>query len=551
MKFILKFDVLLHVDEETDDRYCNLMKRIFHIPYLLVGTLFLLIAACSGEDTGNPQLTVADSMIVNGKYKAADELLKAYHSKHPVPSTSESMYERLLHMKLFYVQDQLTNSNFPLLDSLVQYYDNKNNEKWAWAKLCIADLYRSNDKDSMALCTLSEIESRFSKDSKSIMKGLLYCVKGDIYFHLNMYEECLTPYRMFSNIATMQHDTLRMAYAARRMGTVYTIENKADSAVMSFQCAIALALSIPEADYHVAYDKYRLSDIYIQIGEYDKAQALMPHDSLNTMNWAFLHYEQQHVDSAIYYFEQLLRQTTLQGQAEALQYLTELERKRGNEHRALEYAIRLNDAKDSLKNFSQAERIRKAEAQAVIDSIRNEYKATLEKHRTSSSSLTVLLLALLLLVIITTYYWRKKVVQRKILALQVKTFKIDQLLRKEPDDEQAKKLEKLHSSPVYRRIRLHAGEPDYQPSRSDWQELAEAIDEAFDGFTNRLMAYSHLTELERQVCYLVKIDIPPTDAATLLCKSKTSISMIRQRLYKKITGQQGTSKDLDQLIKSL
>jgi hypothetical protein len=52
------------------------------------------------------------------------------------------------------------------------------------------------------------------------------------------------------------------------------------------------------------------------------------------------------------------------------------------------------------------------------------------------------------------------------------------------------------------------------------------------------------------VVYLLKIGVQPADMATILCKSKSAISMIRTRMYEKIFGKTGTATALDEYIQN-
>ena len=95
---------------------------------------------------------------------------------------------------------------------------------------------------------------------------------------------------------------------------------------------------------------------------------------------------------------------------------------------------------------------------------------------------------------------------------------------------------------------LHAGEEKFHLTDDEWQQLAQSVDDVYNDFTHRLLAVVELTDLELKVCYLIKIDVAPTAISALLYKSKTAISMLRKRLYKKITNKAGTPQQLDDFI---
>ncbi len=109
-------------------------------------------------------------------------------------------------------------------------------------------------------------------------------------------------------------------------------------------------------------------------------------------------------------------------------------------------------------------------------------------------------------------------------------------------------LSQLQESSLYILIKLHAGEEKFHLTDDEWQQLAHSIDNAFNNFTHRLFALVELTDIELKVCYLIKINVTPSAISTMLYKSKTAISMLRQRLYKKITNKAGAPKQLDEFI---
>ena len=110
-------------------------------------------------------------------------------------------------------------------------------------------------------------------------------------------------------------------------------------------------------------------------------------------------------------------------------------------------------------------------------------------------------------------------------------------------------MEKLENSLLYNRIKINAGKEKFHLTDEEWQTLATDIDNAYDNFTGRLLALTPLNETERQICYLLKLNLRPTQIATMLSLSDTAISMNRNRLYKKIFHEKGSSKLFDEFIR--
>ena len=111
-------------------------------------------------------------------------------------------------------------------------------------------------------------------------------------------------------------------------------------------------------------------------------------------------------------------------------------------------------------------------------------------------------------------------------------------------------LREFQESLIYQRILINAGKPKFHLRDEEWDFLAEWIDKVYDNFTTRLMALTPLNITERQICYLVKLNLKPSQIAVMLNITDTAISMNRNRLYKKIFHEKGSSKDFDEFIKN-
>lgn len=86
----------------------------------------------------------------------------------------------------------------------------------------------------------------------------------------------------------------------------------------------------------------------------------------------------------------------------------------------------------------------------------------------------------------------------------------------------------------------------------DWDTLRIAIDMAYPQFTERLYGLCpRLSQKELHICYLIKLSLSYMSMAHILVCTPSSITQTRKRLYKKISGREGTGEDLDKLIVDL
>lgn len=108
----------------------------------------------------------------------------------------------------------------------------------------------------------------------------------------------------------------------------------------------------------------------------------------------------------------------------------------------------------------------------------------------------------------------------------------------------------IFSSSIYLKIQrlLAEGRP---MSEDDWQELSVLVDGIYTGFTDKLYSLYRMSANDYHVCLLVKVRIGPKDIALLTAHSKESVATTRSRLYQKIFGKKGSTKEWDDFVLSL
>ena len=108
----------------------------------------------------------------------------------------------------------------------------------------------------------------------------------------------------------------------------------------------------------------------------------------------------------------------------------------------------------------------------------------------------------------------------------------------------------IFSSDVYQRLQscLNHGR---SLTQQDWTELTEVVNGIYTGFTEKLYSLYRMSEQDYHVSLLIKVRIQPKDIALLTAHSKESVASTRSRLYSKVFGMKGSSKDWDDFILSL
>lgn len=108
----------------------------------------------------------------------------------------------------------------------------------------------------------------------------------------------------------------------------------------------------------------------------------------------------------------------------------------------------------------------------------------------------------------------------------------------------------IFAAPVYLRIKQYLNEGKSMRD-SDWHELAELVDTVYGGFSEKLYSLYNMSDQDYNVSLLIKVRIQPKDIATLTAHSKESVASTRSRLYQKVFGKKGSTKDWDDFVLSI
>ena len=116
-----------------------------------------------------------------------------------------------------------------------------------------------------------------------------------------------------------------------------------------------------------------------------------------------------------------------------------------------------------------------------------------------------------------------------------------------------KKLGHIKRSDVYGRFHRVAtnGATPASLTTDDWQNLADTIHEEFPRLNDVLRSIPHLSEMNYQMCLLVKADFKPVEIARILCRDKSTINSARRRLYERVFDEKGSPSQWDEFIRNI
>ncbi len=162
---------------------------------------------------------------------------------------------------------------------------------------------------------------------------------------------------------------------------------------------------------------------------------------------------------------------------------------------------------------------------------------------------------LFLLIICTVFYITLFILvvqnsRKKIQLLQSRLDNIHAMQKMAIIEKPTKDVNTIFSSNTYQKMQKYLNEGRPLPD-SDWKELTDVVNEVYTGFTDKLYSLYKMTPQEYHVSLLIKIRLQPKDIATLTAHSKESIASTRSRLYQKVFGKKGSTRDWDDFILSI
>ncbi len=140
--------------------------------------------------------------------------------------------------------------------------------------------------------------------------------------------------------------------------------------------------------------------------------------------------------------------------------------------------------------------------------------------------------------------------RRKIQLLQSRLDHIHDMQKLAVMEQKGRDMNEIFTASVYLRIKKYLAEGKSMAD-ADWTELADTVNKIYCGFNEKIYSLCRLSEQDFHVSLLIKIRLQPKDIATLTAHSKESIASTRSRLYQKVFGKKGSTRDWDDFILSI
>lgn len=199
---------------------------------------------------------------------------------------------------------------------------------------------------------------------------------------------------------------------------------------------------------------------------------------------------------------------------------------------------------------------------AIIDIIRNEDNSAdyscryvfsdAEKDlETYNHTLIYILIFIVLVLLSFVNYALKLHKKKKRIEQQLLLIEQERKAMPEPVCEAMSTVEEdFHNSEFYLSLRKKIANGS-RLTQAEWDGIEEKFKSVYPRFTSTLLTLYNMSRTELQVCQLLKLNSSPSEIANVLSKDASTISSTRSRLYMKVFGKKGSSKEWDEFIHSL
>lgn len=550
-------------------------------------------------------MQIADS-IVDAAPDSAVALLAQLKDSILSEPKSTRMYYNLLTIK---AKDKayIPHTSDSLILQVIHYYENKEDEKHLPEAYYYAGrTYRDLGDAPQALDYFQKAVDRIGDGKDYKLYSRMYSQMGTLYMYQDMYEEAMKASKKANHYDILAKDSTAIIFNLRNIGLSFTGISNADSALFYYRKAYEQAKSIGDQNSMdlIIID---LASLYKQLKKYDSAKAEL--EKLFNLNkkirqssifsiYADLYYQMQNLDSASYYYNRLLEIGTIYAKRTAHWKLAKISQSHNNNHMLMEHIQKYMDYNDSIQKKTDTETIYKMQSLYNYQ-LREKENSKLRIHNAQQELyITYTIFSIIIVIAFITIYIQyssrkkhqlneqlnklKKLQEEQYLKstkfieankiqmqkledqlqnstienstlralLQIQKEQIIQMNCKIETDRKEQEIAEIafKQSSIYNRFHKAINDTKIKITSENWDALQSQIDNCYKDFTTRLRALYPISEIELQICLLLKANITTTGIAQLTGRSKSAIVSARKKLYEKIHNQSGKPEEWDAFI---
>ena len=425
---------------------------------------------------------------------------------------------------------------------------------------------------------------------------------GYVYEVEGLHKDALRYNKLAYGYAKQAGAQVTEVYSLRDIGRSYRDLNRNDIAIPYYQKAAKKAKTIDDANlYNMVMEE--LAGIYIEEGRLDEAYAALNTKFLATTDkdiashyyiWAMYFEKIGQLDSAVAYDKRGMKYSEISIKRDVSLDLARLLMKQGKRDEAMEYyekysvysdSVEASELKETSDMLSQVEK--------SIDVERKNAALASSQLRLAAVMSILVVVVVIASVALLGMYLKRKRKQREQLE-RVRRYRLERSMKEKQRAQQNKErialleneltasnqtlselrqelirneAEMLKYKDALTAFEQKHGEllvadladtdvyklyhdPIAKPTSADYHMLVEALNKAYGDFTLRLKEfYPDIRSNEMWICCMVKAGLTSKEICNISSYSYSSIGMAKVRLYGKMLGKKGSSRDFDTFIR--
>lgn len=391
-------------------------------------------------------------------------------------------------------------------------------------------------------------------------------------------------------------------YSLRDIGRSYRDLKRNDIAIPYYQQAAKKAKAIDDANlYNMVMEE--LAGIYIEEGQLDEAYAALNTQFLATTDkdisshyyiWAMYFEKRGQLDSAVAYNKRGMNYSDVSIKRDVSLDLARLLMKQGKRDEAIKFYEKYSAYSDSVKESELKETSDMlSQVEKNIDIERKNAALASSQLRISACLSILVVVVIIASVALVGIYLKRKRKQRDQLE-RVRRYRLERSMKEKQRAQQNREriaflenelttsnqtlselrqellrneAEMLKYKDALATFEQKHGEllvadlvdtdvykmyhnPGTNPTSADYHTLVEALNKAYNNFTIRLKEfYPDIRSNEMWICCMVKAGLTSKEICNISSYSYSAIGMAKVRLYSKMLGKKGSSRDLDVFIR--
>ena len=425
---------------------------------------------------------------------------------------------------------------------------------------------------------------------------------GYVYEVEGLHKDALRYNKLAYGYARKASAQVTEIYSLRDIGRSYRDLKRNDIAIPYYQQAAKKAKTIDDANlYNMVMEE--LAGIYIEEGRLDEAYAALNTKFLATTDkdiashyyiWAMYFEKIGQLDSAVAYDKRGMKYSEISIKRDVSLDLARLLTKQGKRDEAMEYyekyslysdSVEASELKETSDMLSQVEK--------SIDVERKNAALASSQLRLAAVMSILVVVVVIASVALLGMYLKRKRKQREQLE-RVRRYRLERSMKEKQRAQQNKErialleneltasnqtlselrqelirneAEMLKYKDALTAFEQKHGEllvadladtdvyklyhdPIAKPTSADYHMLVEALNKAYGDFTLRLKEfYPDIRSNEMWICCMVKAGLTSKEICNISSYSYSSIGMAKVRLYGKMLGKKGSSRDFDTFIR--